>query len=167
MYLAAITDEVAPDVDDQLAILAELGINQLELRQIGPRNLLDLTGDEVSALGRRLAAAGFRVCCVASPVGKIPLAEPVETSLRMLATALEAAAELKAPLVRVFSYYVTSEEMATAREPVLERLRWLTEEAGRAGITLVLENHGGTYTDSVERTRDILQTLNSSRLRLA
>lgn len=72
-----------------------------------------------------------------------------------LAGILETAAELDAPLVRVWAGTQGSEECAD-RGPVVEALQHAAEHAEAMGTRIALEYHRNTLTDTLESTLDLL-----------
>jgi 3-dehydroshikimate dehydratase len=155
--LSALADEIAPDLDTQIAVLREVGIGWLELRGVWDTNVLDLSDAQVAQVGRALGAAGLRVSAIASPIGKTPVTGPLADDRRRLARAIAVARALGTDRVRVFSYYPASGEAGPPpRAAVLERLRALTADAGAAGVTLLHENEKGIYGDTIARCVDLL-----------
>jgi 3-dehydroshikimate dehydratase len=155
--LSALADEIAPDLDTQIAVLREVGIGWLELRGVWDTNVLDLSDAQVAQVGRALGAAGLRVSAIASPIGKTPISAPLADDRRRLARAIAVARALGTDRVRVFSYYPASGEAGPPpRAAVLERLRALTADAGAAGVTLLHENEKDIYGDTIARCVDLL-----------
>lgn len=163
--VSAISDEVAPELDEQLEVLAGHGIRAIELRNVLGKNMMDLDVDDVVAVRGRLAPAGTRVACIASPIGKATLDEPRAGLMAQGGQALRLAHAFGAPYVRIFSYYVKPEEIEPAREEVLARLGELARLAEREGITLLHENERGIWGDTPERCRDLIETIGSPALR--
>jgi 3-dehydroshikimate dehydratase len=155
--LSALADEIAPDLDTQIAVLREVGIGWLELRGVWDTNVLDLSDAQVAQVGRALGAAGLRVSAIASPIGKTPISAPLADDRRRLARAIAVARALGTDRLRVFSYYPASGEAGPPpRAAVLERLRALTADAGAAGVTLLHENEKDIYGDTIARCVDLL-----------
>jgi sugar phosphate isomerase/epimerase len=166
--LSALADEIAPDLDTQIAALREVGIGWLELRGVWDTNVLDLSDAQVAQVGRALGAAGLRVSAIASPIGKTPISAPLADDRRRLARAIAVARALGTDRLRVFSYYPASGEAGPPpRAAVLERLRALTADAGAAGVTLLHENEKGIYGDVPERVLDLVESVGSAALRVA
>jgi sugar phosphate isomerase/epimerase len=164
--ISGFADEIAEDLDEQLAVLESEGIDHLDLRNVWGENLLDLPEERLAELEATLEDRGFSVTSIGSPVGKIGVEEPVEPHMERLDRALELAERFDTEYVRVFSYYIPDgEDPADHREAVLERTRAAVERAERADRTLLLENEKDIYGDTPGRVRDLLTTVDSPHLR--
>lgn len=86
--LSAFGDEITSDLEEQLRFLEVLHIRYLDLRKAWGK-LLTLGDDDVLQIHRLSAEYGMSIACLASPVGKSPLAEPAERELANLARAFE------------------------------------------------------------------------------
>ena len=165
--LSAFGDEVAVDLDEQLAALAAEGIGHVELRSAWGVNVVDMDAALLDRAARELEAAAAGVSAIGSPVGKASLDGHPSEELGRLRAALDAAERLGARLVRVFSFYVPDGRYAERRDEVLRRMSaWATEAAAR-GVILVHENESNIYGDTAERCRDLVESVGSPALRVA
>lgn len=151
--LAVITDEISEDLTHALAVCADLGIRDVELRSIDGTSIVDHTPERVREIRSQLAAGGFSVCNIASPflkthigadhapVGNVHSARELTRDQHwdVLKRSLEIAHELDAPIVRTFSFWRVADPVAV-REDILETLGRATEIAREAGKILGLEN---------------------------
>lgn len=169
--LAAIADEISPNLDDALAVMVEAGVTAAEIRSIGGKNVVTLDAEELRQAVATLRARGCTVSGVASPVGKSPLAQAREVEEERLRRALDAAATFGTDRVRIFSYYPAKgtppDALAELGKEVQDRLARLTEIAAAAGATLLLENEVDLWGDVPERLRVLLAGVDSPRLRAA
>jgi 3-dehydroshikimate dehydratase len=168
--LAAFGDEIAPDLDEQIAVLQEAGVRYLELRAVDGINVLDLTDVQVAGIRQKLAASGIGVSAIASPIGKVPINSPFEEHLARFGRALALAQTFETPFVRIFSFYPpTGAAPGTVPErgAVLDRLRTLVDGARAAGVTLLHENEKDIYGDTIARCVDLLQTIADPHLAAA
>ena len=154
--VGVITDEFSQDFERVCATAAELGIPELEIRTAWGKNVLAMSDREIRRLKDVADRHGRRIVCVASPVYKCVLPEGGEVDRRfhhdafqasfrfdeqprILGTALEIAARLEAPFVRVFSFWRTVEP-----ERNFDRIAEILAEGGEVargtGILLALEN---------------------------
>ena len=97
-------DEISPELTEQLDVLAAEGIRHLELRGIWGKNVLDLADEEVTRARDILAARGFAVSAIASPIGKVPLDADFDAHLARFEVALERARRFGSRYIRVFSF---------------------------------------------------------------
>ena len=158
-------DEIADDPAEQLSALAALGIAHLDLRGAWGRNVLDFSDDDIAALRRLLRDRRAAVAMIASPVGKSPISQPASYEADRLTVAMRMAAAFDTPLVRIFSFYPEDVPREACRDEVVARLRAWAATAERAGVTLLLENEGGLWTDTPAHCRDILAAVDSPALR--
>ncbi|HEX6506798.1 MAG TPA: sugar phosphate isomerase/epimerase family protein [Chloroflexota bacterium] len=169
--LSAFADEIAPELDEQVAMLDTEGIRWVELRSMWDTNVLDLTDDEIAQIKSRFDAEGIGLSAIGSPLGKVPVDVPLEDELRRLDRAIELAGLFGTPLIRIFSFYPPAgapETIPSAyRDGVLERLREMAARARASGITLVHENDTDLYGDTKERCLDVLQSVDSPALQQA
>jgi 3-dehydroshikimate dehydratase len=170
--ISAFADEISPSLDEQIAVLREVGIEYLELRSVWDTNVLDLTDDGVAEVKGALAHAGIAVSAIGSPIGKVPLDRPFDEHLGRFDRAIKVARELGAEFVRVFSFYPPADadrpvNWEPYRAEIIARLREMTTRAAAAGITLVHENEKDIYGDAIARCVDLLQEVNDPSFRAA
>lgn len=166
--LTGFGDEIDPDPVVQLGVLQALGAGFIEVRSAWGVNIVDLDSDRLEQLRRLLADRGMGVSAIASPVGKVDVSLPIEHELERLGRAIAAAHHLGAPFIRVFSFYRgEGVPVESVRDGVLERLAAWALLAEREGVTLLHENEKDIYGDVPERVRDIIESVGSSRLRVA
>lgn len=157
LRLAAITDEFSPDdLNTALAGMATIGMTGAELRVVGGRNMLDFSDAEVDRVREQVAARGMTIVALASPLLKcvLPDAPPLDSRVqhdvfgsaytyadqpRLATRAFDIAARLGTRVIRVFSYWRTTEPHACF-DRVAEALHALGDEAGKRGLVIGLEN---------------------------
>lgn len=160
--LSAFADEISDDLEVQLATLKKSGVDNIELRGVWGKNVLTLSRDEVKEVKRRASAQGIGFSAVGSPVGKFPLDGNFAAQVEALKKALDYAAILEAPYIRMFSFYVPHRQPAsTVRGQVIDWLGRLIALAEGSGIILAHENEKEIYGDSGERCLDLYATLRS------
>jgi sugar phosphate isomerase/epimerase len=165
--LSAFGDEIAVDLEDQIAVLHAHQVNHLELRAAWGINVIDLGQQGLKRARRILEAAGIGVSAVGSPVGKAPIEGDFNAEISRFERALEAAELLETPLVRVFSFFIPDGRYELHRDTVLHRMSVLTGLAAQRGLTLVHENECYIYGDTAERCRDLMEGVASPALRMA
>jgi sugar phosphate isomerase/epimerase len=169
--LSAFADEISPDLNEQINVLHEQGIQLVELRSVWDTNVLNLTDDQVARIMDRFGEEGIRVSVIGSPLGKVPVDVPLADELRRLERAIELARRFGSSMIRIFSFYPPSDsvnqEPAAYRDAVMDRLSQMTGIAAGNGVTLLHENDTELYGDTEERCLDVLQTVRSPSLRAA
>lgn len=160
--ISAFGDEIDPDLDAQLAILAELGVDRLELRAAWGTNVLRLADEDARRARRLCDERGIAVSCIGSPIGKTPIVDPIEREEENLRRILALADILGTRRVRVFSFYPPRDADVDAYlSQATDRLGRLVALAERAGAELLLENERDIVGDTPERCRALLSGVNS------
>ena len=164
--LTGFADEISPDLDTQLAVLAELSIRHLELRSAWSVTVADLDDGQVARIRRALDGAGVAVSAIGSPIGKIPVDAPLGPELDRLRRIADVAAALDTSLVRVFSFFIPAGRPAEEfRGPVLDRMAALAGIAEERGLVLAHENEKEIYGDVPARCAEIIREVGSPALR--
>lgn len=163
--LSAFGDEISPDLDVQMDVLASEGIRHLDLRSVNGKNVLKFTDEEAADIKKRLNVRGFRVASIGSPIGKIMITDDFDTHLKEFRRAIQLAHFFGTPYIRVFSFYMPKGKSPYIyRAEVLKRMKKLAEIAEQEGVILVLENDVGLYGSSGERAKEILNYVHSPYL---
>jgi L-ribulose-5-phosphate 3-epimerase len=166
--LAGVTDEAAPDLAGQLAVLAELGWSHVELRTVDGRAVADLDDTGFAVLAKTLTAHGVRVVCLASRIGgwARPISTPFEDDLAELDVLLRRCLELDTRYVRIMSYPNAGLSPRRWRDRAVTRVAMLAELAEAAGVVLVHENCSGWAGTSAERALELLDAVDNPALKL-
>ena len=163
--LSAFADEISPQPEEQIAVLARHGIRHIEFRSIHGKNVLDLTEDEHQDFRNQLRQSGFGLSAIGSPIGKIKITDPFEPHLERYEIALKIAEFYQAPRIRIFSFYMPEgDDPAIHRDEVVRRMKILAGIAEKRGIKLFLENEKGIYGDTAERAHDLITAVDSNVL---
>ena len=166
--LSGFSDEISPDLQEQAALLDELGLSHLELRSAWDTNVLDLDADQLARAEKILDAHGLRVSSIGSPIGKISLDDDFEAHLDRARHAVDVARRFGADYIRVFSFFTRpGSDPDDARDEVLRRMRALADVAERGGVVMLHENEKEIYGDIPRRCVDVLESVGSPNLRAA
>lgn len=158
IILSGFSDEIAPELDLQLAAIREWGLSHIELRAADGVNVSDFSPEKVKEVKNKLAGAGVSVSSIGSPIGKIGVEEDFAPHLEKLKRTLEIQKELGAPYLRMFSFYIPQGRAPEDfREEVLDRVGRMAEEAGRWDSVLLHENEKGIYGDNAPRCKELLE----------
>ena len=165
VVLSGFADEISPDLDEQLAVLAAESISHLELRSVWSTNVADLDDLQLARLRRRLHESGVHVSAIGSPIGKIGIDAPLAPELERLRRVAELASELGTTLVRVFSFFIPqAQDPQLYRARVIDRMGELAALAADRGLVLAHENEKEIYGDRPERCADIIASVGSPAL---
>ena len=176
--IAAISDEFSPDLDTALSAMREIGMEAVELRMISGKNILDLSDEELDRTAADVAARGFRVISIASPLFKclLPDSPPVDHRFQhdvfaskhkyedqtwLAERAFLIAKKFGAGIIRVFSFWRTVEPEACF-EGVVRELGQLAERAGAHGLVIGLENEHACNIATGAETRRVLDRVKLS-----
>ena len=158
IVLSGFSDEIAPELDIQLAAIREWGLSHIELRAADGVNVSDFSPEKVKEVKAKLAAAGVSVSSIGSPLGKISIEEDFAPHLEKVKRTLEIQKELGAPYIRMFSFYLPEgQDPARFRGEVLERPHRMVEEAAAWDSVLLHENEKGIYGDNAPRCGELLE----------
>jgi sugar phosphate isomerase/epimerase len=166
--LSGFGDEIDPDPDVQFAVLRALGARHVEVRGAWDTNIVELSDEQLDELAARLERWGMAVSAIASPVGKVSVAEEPEGEQRRLGRAIHAAHRLGTGYIRIFSFYrPDGSSPEEVRDPVLKRMRGLADLAEREGVVLLHENEKDIYGDVPARVLDVIESVGSGALKVA
>lgn len=158
IILSGFSDEIAPELDLQLAAIREWGLSHIELRAADGVNVSDFSPEKVKEVKNKLAGAGVSVSSIGSPIGKIGIEEDFSPHLEKLKCTLEIQKELGAPYLRMFSFYIPQGRAPEDfREEVLDRVGRMVEEAAAWDSVLLHENEKGIYGDNAPRCKELLE----------
>lgn len=168
-HLSAFGDEISSDLTEQLNVLTDLRVNGLDLRGAWGTNVLHMTDEQVTRVKTTCAAHEVRVRCIGSPIGKSPLADPIEKELNNLARIIEVGQEVGTRNIRLFSFYPadtsTNAHYDSCVPDAIERLKALTALAAQHDMLLLHENEKGIVGDVPERCLRLLQGVDHPNLR--
>jgi sugar phosphate isomerase/epimerase len=159
---AVISDEISPDLAPALRVCEDLGIEHVELRVVDGRQLVEHDAASVRQVAATLRAGGFRCPVVDTPFLKDPVPQ---TAWDVLERGLEAAVELGAGLVRVFSG-LRAYDAAAVRPWIAESLAEAARRASAAGVQLALEIEHVCNVATAAEARQVLEALEPGSVRL-
>lgn len=165
--ISAFADEIATDLEEQIAVLQEHGVGALEFRSAWGVNVVELGPERLEAAARLLRAAGVAVSAIGSPVGRAPIEGEFEAELARLRAAIDAAKRLGARRIRIFSFFIPDGRYADFRDEVLRRISRFAREAAAANLVLAHENESYIYGDDAQRCRDLVESVGSPALEIA
>lgn len=164
--LTGFADEISRDLDEQIALLNQLGIKHVEFRSAWGTKVLDLTQEQLDDAKAKLDAAGISLSSVGSDIGKIMITDPFEDHLVRAAHAVEVAKFFGAPYIRMFSFFIPEgEDPDQYRDEVMDRTRAFVRLAEAGGVTMLHENEKDIFGDTPERVLDLVTTMDSPNYR--
>jgi sugar phosphate isomerase/epimerase len=165
--LSGFGDEIAPDLEDQIAVLNQQSVGAVELRSAWGTNVVDMDDDTLDRAHGLLDAAAIRVSAVGSPVGKVSIEDDPGSEIARLRAAIRAARRLHTTRIRIFSFFIPQGRYMEFRDEVLRLLSLFAHEAELTGMELVHENESYIYGDDAKRCLDLVESVGSPALRIA
>jgi 3-dehydroshikimate dehydratase len=163
--LTGFADEISPDLDVQLDVLASEGIHYLDLRGAWGKNVAAMTDEDTAAIKALLDSRGVKVSSIGSPIGKIKVTDEFAAHLELMERMIHLAKFFETPYIRIFSFIIPAgEEPLAHRDEVMLRMKQLCVLAEQEGVVLLLENEKHVYGDIAERCLDVLQACDSKSL---
>ena len=180
--LAAITDEFSPDLETAIRSMSELGMTGAELRMLFGKNIIDLTDDEIEQAKQMIADRGMKIVSLASPLLKcvLPDAPPVDRRFeqdsfnakhtiadqpRLAKRAFELAGRTGARIIRVFSYWRTTDP-EQCFDRIVEALGQLAEQAAAHDVTIGIENEHACNVATAAETARVLKAVSHPNLKV-
>lgn len=165
MKLAVITDEVSQDLERVLEIVAEFKLVAIELRSLWNKGPHELTDAEIRQIKARCADFGLTVCSIASPVFKCDYGDPHQERehLEILRRCVDIAAELNAPLVRLFTFW--RKPPFPSWDAIAEKLAQGARLVEGTPLVLGVENEPTTMATNGRKVAEVLSRLNHPQVK--
>lgn len=158
IHISGFADEIAPELDKQLALLQKLDMHYVEMRGVNGRGLVQHSLSEAKEIKRQLDAAGVRLSSVGSPIGKIQISEDFEPHFELFKHTVELAHLMETPNIRMFSFFMPQgEDYTPYRSQVLEQLGRMVDYAAGQQVVLLHENEKEIYGDTAPRCLELMQ----------
>ena len=154
--LSAFADEAGSTLSEQISALKDNEIDFIEPRSIDKKAILDISPEELRAIKSELDKNGIKVNSLGSPIGKYPIDEPFEIHLETFERALAACEILDTKNMRMFSFFVSENELSGKRGEVFSRMKTLVALAKKRGIRLCHENESKIYGCMPSEVDDLL-----------
>ena len=169
LKLSAFSDEISPELDEQIRVCREVGVTHVELRHVRGVNVLDFDAGLRAEIKTKLRDNGMGVICIGSPIGKVKINDPWPAHFDRFKHAVDLAEEFGAPNVRIFSYYPPEAggDMQAHRDEVLRRMREKVEYVKGRNVTILHENEKGIFGDRGGSCFDLIVSVNSPQFRCA
>ena len=165
MNISAFGDEAAIDFEEQLQVLRNLDISHIDIRAAWGVNCAQFSAEHAARIKQLCEQYGVAAACMGSPIGKSPIADPIEIECERLKAIGETAHQLGTRNIRLFSFYPEGEPDDTALRQSVDRLGTLTRIAAAADLQLLLENEKGLVGDVPARCLRIMRAIDSPHFR--
>ena len=164
IIISGFADEIDPQLDVQLKVVKDLGMEYICFRAADGKGVADYTLEEVQEkILPRLKAAGVKVSSLGSPIGKIDIDDEAayEKQLQQLDTLCWICNLLDTRYIRMFSFWMVGKDPDEWKDEVLRKLKGFAQIAEKYGVILLHENEKDIYGDTGERCKVILDELAS------
>lgn len=160
--LSAFTDEAGGECQTQIEAAQRAGLSRIDLRGVDGHNISVLPLENAQNVKKQLDAAGISIQMFGSPIGKIDIADDLETDLQKLRHLGELAPVLGCSWVRIFSFYnKNGASHADWQSQSLDRLTQLRDHAQKLGLVLFHENERHIFGDLVADVQTLAQLRNA------
>ncbi len=175
--VAIITDEFTQDFEHICETAARMGIPALEVRTAWNKNIVDMSDSQVGEIGKMAKAAGLKIVSIASPVYKCTLpdggdidhrfeqdafhaAHTYDDQPRILNRAIEIAERLEAKIIRVFSFWRTTDPPQLT-DRIIDALRVAISAAAPKGLIIGLENEHACNLATAAEVAPVIRAIES------
>lgn len=164
-YISGFSDEISSELDEQLRVVRDLGMEYISIRGVDHKNIGDYGVQEYTEkVLPRLEKAGVGVSSIGSPVGKIAIddAQGFLKQQQMLERLCRIAKLTETNYIRIFSFYMPEgEDPETYAEDVVHKLKALAQIAAAHDIVLLHENEKDIFGDTKERCLYLFEAVDS------
>lgn len=167
--ISAFADEISADPTVQMDTLAAHGLNHIDLRGAWNQNVMRLTDAQCKELKAMLDDRGFKIPCIGSPIGKVPIDSDLDAHFDEFKHACDLSDFFEAGRIRMFSYYPPEAggSILDHRDTVIERLQQMCDYVADRDVVLVLENESRLYGSLPPQLADLFESLESDKLIMA
>lgn len=174
--LSVFSDDLAANWQRAVGIAQEAGVQGLEIRNIGGKSSKDLTDEEAKEMARALKGTGLSISCMGSTYGRgfwLDDPEAKKMTEGVLAKMIRFCEIFDTNKIRVFALWIPGYEDAKDKWAVRPRfnLDLLTrivrnmedsvKMAEKAGVSLLIENEGNSYSGTCREARLIMEAIDS------
>ena len=171
LKIAAFADEISSDINEQIKVCKANSVTHFELRGVAGKNVLDFDDALKNEVKSKLSANGMGVISIGSPIGKVAIDQPWDKHFDRFKIAVDMAEFFNAPYIRLFSYYPAGGEgkgpTDGIKDEVIKRFNQKVEYLKGRQPIMVHENEKGIYGEGVEHCRQLIDGVNSPKLRSA
>jgi Xylose isomerase-like TIM barrel. len=155
--LSAFSDEYSSNFDEQIVGLNKNNVGCMEIRGVDGKNVASLSADEARVVKAKLDGGGIKISSIGSPIGKIKLTDDYAKHLDVLKNVCETASILGTDRVRMFSFYLPGDDIASYKNEVIEKIGAMLDVADKYKMSLCHENEKGIYGDIPSRCLELIE----------
>ena len=160
MYLTGFADEASQNLDEQIKATKELGWNSIESRNIGGKNIHDLSEEDFEAVVEKLESANIHINCFGSAIANWAknINDSFDITLAEVERAIPRMKRLGTKLIRIMSYARCEgeEQYAAERFKRLTEVVAMFKENGLQPVHENCMNYGGmSWKHSLELMENV------------
>jgi len=180
--IAVFTDDMDQDLDHALDVVAEFGLEWIEIRSAWGKNLLFQSDEELEKTVSTIHNRGFKVASVSAPIFKSHLPgyaeaeagemfnsearDAPEQQMELIRRAGHVARKLNTQWIRCFSFWRLRDDPTPYWNDMLPLYQQAVEVAAQEDIILVMENDFECNLGSGELASKMIAEVDSPNLRL-
>ena len=168
-YISGFSDEISSSLDEQLRVVADLGMEFISIRGVDGKNIGDYGVQEYTEnVLPRLKKAGIGISSIGSPVGKIAIddADAFLQQQQVLERLCRIAKLTDTKYIRIFSFYMPEgEDPDRYGDAVAEKIKVFANIAAAHDIVLLHENEKDIFGDTKERCLRLFEAVDSPHFR--
>ena len=160
MYLTGFADEASQNLDEQIKATKELGWNSIESRNIGGKNIHDLSEEDFEQVVEKLESANIHINCFGSAIANWAknINDSFDITLAEVERAIPRMKRLGTKLIRIMSYARCDgeEQYAAERFKRLTEVVAMVKENGLQPVHENCMNYGGlSWKHSLELMENV------------
>ncbi len=164
--ITGFADEIANELEVQVASVKKLGISHIEMRGVDGNNLIFHTTEKVMQIKKYLDENGISLSALGSPLGKIGITEDFEPHFESFKRAVEIAHLMETENIRIFSFYIPKDRpLKEFENEVFERLGRFYDYATANDVVLLHENEKGIYGEKAIDCKKILDAFHGKHFK--
>lgn len=155
--LTGFADEIANELDVQVASVKKLGISHIEMRGVDGNNLIYHTDEKVKYIKNYLDDNGISLSALGSPLGKIGIQDAFEPHFEAFKRAVEVGHMMETKNIRMFSFYIPQDKpLSEYEEAVFERIGKFVDYAKKNDAVLLHENEKGIFGEKAAECKKLM-----------
>lgn len=155
--ITGFADEIANELEVQVASIRKLGMSHIEMRGVDGNNLIYHTDEKVKQIKAYLDANGISLSALGSPLGKIGIHDAFEPHFEEFKRAVEIGHMMECTNIRMFSFYIPNDKpLQDYKEEVFERMGRFADYAKANDAVVFHENEKGIYGEKANECKQLM-----------
>lgn len=171
IIISGFADEISPELDKQLQVVRELGMDHISLRSADGKGIAEYTAEEFAEkLLPRLDEAQVKISSMGSPIGKIQIdsEEDFEKQKAQLEEICKMCNMSGCRYIRMFSFYIPKDKNPDDyKDEVIAKLKEFVKIAEKYNVVLLHENEKDIYGDIARHCKVVFDEIPSPYLKAA